>query len=120
MSFYPRWRCYSQIVQLTCRSLSELSEHDGSLSRSDLYLGDNHSFNKEIWDSVAVHFHDKTISIQDAAGARKDRFAAAKAINERFMDATFQSMGESALYLRAMRGQAKKTKTKYVQILFRE
>ncbi|KAL8708157.1 MAG: hypothetical protein Q9220_006918 [cf. Caloplaca sp. 1 TL-2023] len=95
-------------------------EHDGSLSRSDLFLGDNHSFNKTIWDSVAAFFHHDTISIPTAARARNHRFAAAKALNPHFVNSTASSMGETALYLRAMRGQDKETKTEYVQILFRE
>ncbi|KAI9722652.1 MAG: hypothetical protein M1812_001583 [Candelaria pacifica] len=95
-------------------------EHDGSLSRNDAYFGDNHSFNKTIFNTVAAHFHGKTISIPDAARARKDRFAAAKAVNPQFMPSDLSSMGETALYLRSMRGQDKETKTRYVHILFRE
>ena len=33
-------------------------EHDGSLSRADIYFGDNHSFNATIWDSVAALFNE--------------------------------------------------------------
>ncbi|KAL8650409.1 MAG: hypothetical protein Q9226_005158 [Calogaya cf. arnoldii] len=95
-------------------------EHDGSLSRDDLCFGDNHSFNQTIWNSVAAHFQNDTISIPDAARARKDRFAAARAINKEFTPSNISSFGETGLYLKAMRGQDKATKTKYVQILFRE
>lgn len=95
-------------------------EHDGSLSRNDLFFGDNHSFNKTIWSTVAAHFHDDTISIPVAARARQDRFDAARAINREFTPSNISSFGESALYLKAMRGQDKETKTEYVQILFRE
>jgi hypothetical protein len=31
-------------------------EHDVSLSRSDYALGDNHTFNKEIWDKVVESY----------------------------------------------------------------
>ncbi|KAL8757905.1 MAG: hypothetical protein Q9199_001868 [Rusavskia elegans] len=65
-------------------------------------------------------FHNETISIQIAARARQDRFDAARAINKEFTPSNLSSFGESALYLKAMRGQDKETKTKYVQILFRE
>ncbi|KAJ0133793.1 Cytochrome P450 monooxygenase aflV [Fusarium oxysporum f. sp. albedinis] len=30
-------------------------EHDGSLSRSDIFFGDNHSFNETIWALTASH-----------------------------------------------------------------
>ncbi|KAI4259263.1 MAG: hypothetical protein L6R42_004647 [Xanthoria sp. 1 TBL-2021] len=95
-------------------------EHDGSLSRNNLFFGDNYSFNKTIWNTVAAHFHNDTISIPVAARARQDRFDAARAINKEFTPSSVSSFGESALYLKAMRGQDKETKTKYVQILFRE
>ena len=85
-----------------------------------MYFGDNHSFNKKIWNTVAAHFRSDTISIPVAARARKHRFAAAKAINPKFTPSIVSSMGETALYLKAMRGQDRETKTKYVQILFRE
>ncbi|KAI4108926.1 MAG: hypothetical protein LQ339_002044 [Xanthoria mediterranea] len=95
-------------------------EHDGSLSRNDLYFGDNHSFNQTIWNTVAAHFHHDTISILVAARARQDRVTAAEAINPQFAASDISSFGESALYLKAMRGQNNATKTKYVQIFFRE
>ncbi|KAL8946647.1 MAG: hypothetical protein Q9222_006981 [Ikaeria aurantiellina] len=96
-------------------------EHDGSLSRNDAFFGDNHSFNLSIWNSVSAHFHhDDTISTPTAARARNHRFATAKAINPNFTASTLSSMGETALYLTAMRGQDQETKTRYVDILFRE
>ncbi|KAL8961904.1 MAG: hypothetical protein Q9193_001609 [Seirophora villosa] len=95
-------------------------EHDGSVSRNDLYFGDNHSFNKTIWDTVAAHFQNNTISISDAARARKDRFVAAKAVNPEFKPSILSSLGETALFLKTMQGQDKETKTEYVKILFRE
>ncbi|KAL8676890.1 MAG: hypothetical protein Q9224_007243, partial [Gallowayella concinna] len=95
-------------------------EHDGSLSRNDLYFGDNHSFNKSIWDTVAAHFKNDTISIPTAARARKERFAAAAAINPNFTASETGSMGETALYLTAMRGQNVETKTDFVEVFFRE
>lgn len=69
---------------------------------------------------MAAHFYNDTISIPVAARARRDRFAAAAAINPNFTSSIVSSMGESALYLRAMQGQDNETKTKYVQILFRK
>ncbi|KAI4226472.1 MAG: hypothetical protein L6R36_003127 [Xanthoria steineri] len=97
-----------------------LGEFDGSLSRNDLYFGDNHSFNETIWNTVAAHFHHDTISIPVAAQARLDRVNAAKAINPNFTASDVASLGTSALYLKVMRGQDNATKTKYVQIFFRQ
>ncbi|RSM03387.1 hypothetical protein CDV31_010521 [Fusarium ambrosium] len=77
-------------------------EHDGSLSRTDIFFGDNHSFNQTIWDSVASHFTESTISIQTAATARKQRLQAAAAANPEFAltaDGAQFSFIESALYL---------------------
>ncbi|EHK96198.1 putative sterigmatocystin biosynthesis peroxidase stcC [Glarea lozoyensis 74030] len=56
-------------------------EHDGSLSRADIFSGDNHSFNPAIWASVAAFFTEPTISIATSAAARKARLAAAAAVN---------------------------------------
>ncbi|KAH6874442.1 Chloroperoxidase [Thelonectria olida] len=77
-------------------------EHDGSLSRNDVYFGDNHSFNQTIFDTVASHFNQSTISIQTAATARKERLQAAAAVNPEFSlsaEMTRFSFIETALYL---------------------
>lgn len=95
-------------------------EHDGSLSRNDLFFGDNHSFNEKIWNITSAHFRDDTISLATAGRARKDRYAAAEALNPEFTPSIVSSLGETALYLKAMQGQDNETKTEYVQILFRE
>ncbi|EFQ36806.1 hypothetical protein CGRA01v4_04244 [Colletotrichum graminicola] len=76
-------------------------EHDGSLSRNDIYFGDNHSFNMTIWESVASYFTDSTISIPTAAKARVARLQAAAAANPQFnltADGTQFSFIETALY----------------------
>ncbi|CAF9925020.1 MAG: hypothetical protein HETSPECPRED_005723 [Heterodermia speciosa] len=96
-------------------------EHDGSLSRNDLFFGDNHSFNPSIWSTVFSHFHNTTtISIPTAARARKARFAAAQALNPDFTPNLNASLNETPLYLKAMQGQDNDTKTEYVRILFEE
>ncbi|KAL8787196.1 MAG: hypothetical protein Q9195_007887 [Heterodermia aff. obscurata] len=95
-------------------------EHDGSLSRNDLFFGDNHSFNKSIWATVASHFHAPTISIATAAQARKERFAAAQALNPTFTPNLNASLNETPLYLKAMQGRDNATKTEYVRIFFEE
>ncbi|KKA31096.1 hypothetical protein TD95_001789 [Thielaviopsis punctulata] len=99
-------------------------EHDGSLSRNDKYFGDNHSFNKTIWDSVAAHFTETSITIDVAAQARKDRLAAAKAANPEFdmnLSAHEFSMIETALYLRIFgQGTDGYADSTWVRTLFQE
>ncbi|CZR67661.1 related to chloroperoxidase [Phialocephala subalpina] len=77
-------------------------EHDGSLSRADIYFGDNHSFNSTIWDSVAALFNETQIPLATAIQARSARLAAAAAVNPTFNmssnDVTFSAI-ETALYM---------------------
>lgn len=97
-------------------------EHDGSLSRKDTYFGDNHSFDPEIWASVASHFTESTISIPTAAKARAARLQAAAAANPDFSlnaDGVQFSFIETALYLsifgNLVDGNAN---TEWVKVLF--
>lgn len=77
-------------------------EHDGSLSRGDIYFGDNHSFNSTIWNSVAAWFTNNTIPLATAISARSSRLAAAAAANPEFNmssnDMEFSGI-ETALYM---------------------
>ncbi|KAH8888926.1 Cloroperoxidase [Thozetella sp. PMI_491] len=98
-------------------------EHDGSLSRSDLFLGDNHSFNATIWNQVSRHFRNKTITIETAELARRDRIAAARAANPQFNfgdDQNGASLGESAFYLKVFEVAPGKTSHVWTEVLFRE
>lgn len=99
-------------------------EHDGSLSRNDIFFGDNHSFNPAIFGGVAAHFTQRTISIATAAKARTDRIAAARAANPQFVFTSREnqfSLFESALYLRTFgRGTAGEARRDWVEIMFRE
>ncbi|TQN70333.1 putative sterigmatocystin biosynthesis peroxidase stcC, partial [Colletotrichum shisoi] len=97
-------------------------EHDGSLSRNDIYFGDNHSFNQTIWESVASHFTEPTISISTAAKARKARLQDAASVNPEFTltaDGAQFSFIETALYLSVFgnldNGDAN---TEWVKVLF--
>ncbi|KAL3461042.1 Chloroperoxidase [Aspergillus heterothallicus] len=87
-------------------------EHDGSLSRSDFDLGDNHSFDPEVWNGTATSLGlydagvdceaDLYVSVETAARARALRFAEAEAENPAFngsAGAVMGSVGETALYL---------------------
>ncbi|KAK1495353.1 hypothetical protein CCUS01_13486 [Colletotrichum cuscutae] len=97
-------------------------EHDGSLSRNDFYFGDNHSFNKDIWESVAVAFTNTTISIPTAAKARVSRLQAAAAANPVFnltADGTQFSFIETALYLSVFGNlEDGNANTEWVKVLF--
>ncbi|KAJ4353497.1 uncharacterized protein N0V89_005227 [Didymosphaeria variabile] len=98
-----------------------LIEHDGSLSRNDIFFGDNHSFNKTIWAQTASHFTKATIDLGTVAKARKDRLAAAKAANPQYEGDEQASFIESALYLNVMSNETGVTAvTKWVKTLFQE
>jgi hypothetical protein len=99
-------------------------EHDASLSRKDIFFGDNHSFNPNIYNSVAAYFRGDYISIQTAAKARTARIAAARAINPQFTftnDTDLFSRLETALYLRIFGNLTfGNAKTSWVNVMFRK
>lgn len=97
-------------------------EHDGSLSRNDIYFGDNHDFNSTIWHSVAEYFTEDTISIATAAAARAARLEVAASVNPEFnmtsSDVEF-SLIETALYLSVFGNVTTgNARTEYVGALF--
>ncbi|WYZ38099.1 hypothetical protein EsH8_III_000013 [Colletotrichum jinshuiense] len=99
-------------------------EHDGSLSRNDIYFGDNHSFNRTIWESVASHFTNSTISIPTAAKARVARLQAAAAANPELAltaDGAQFSFIETALYLSVFGNlDDGNANTEWVKVLFEQ
>ncbi|KAM5350049.1 hypothetical protein ACJ41O_006554 [Fusarium nematophilum] len=99
-------------------------EHDGSLSRNDIFFGDNHSFNRTIWNTVASHFTQSTISIETAAAARKQRLQAAAAANPAFSlsaDGVRFSFIETALYLSVFGSvENGNAVTEWVKVLFEQ
>ena len=105
-------------------------EHDSSLSRNDIFFGDNYSFNRTIWDSVAAYFTEDIISIETGARARHARHAAARAVNPEFnitnplvKTTGLKEVGalEVALFLRVFDdGTSKGAVTSWVNILFRK
>ncbi|KAF9730992.1 hypothetical protein PMIN02_008527 [Paraphaeosphaeria minitans] len=101
-----------------------LIEHDGSLSRADIYFGDNHSFNATIWAQTASHFTSPIISLATAAKAHKARLAAAQIENPQFnMSASDvqASMIETALYLSVLSNDTGATAVSaWVQKVFTE
>ncbi|KAF1738077.1 putative sterigmatocystin biosynthesis peroxidase stcC [Beauveria bassiana] len=59
-------------------------EHDGSLSRNDEAIGNSLVFDQAIWNRTLKHFKSATISLEDIAAARLDRFSTAQALNPQF------------------------------------
>ncbi|KAK1753781.1 chloroperoxidase [Echria macrotheca] len=100
-------------------------EHDGSLSRNDIYFGDNHSFNPKIFATAKSFFdqHD-VISIETAAKARRARLTVARAANPTFNFTAREdqfSQFESALYLAVFgTGTQGNAPTKWVETMFCE
>ncbi|KAK3995001.1 putative aromatic peroxygenase [Cladorrhinum sp. PSN332] len=99
-------------------------EHDGSLSRQDARLGNNHAFSPEIWATVAAHFTEDKIPIETAALARKDRLESARESNpeiELTPDAVRFSFVETALYQIVFgEGTSGNARTEWVKTLFQE
>ncbi|ELQ38616.1 hypothetical protein MCOR02_004529 [Pyricularia oryzae] len=80
----------------------DLIEHDASLSRADLFFGDNWSFNQTIFDETKSHWPSPTISVRDAARALAARQKTAQAVNPKFnlpLDGHTNSLGQTAMYL---------------------
>lgn len=59
-------------------------EHDASLSRADLGVGDPRPFNPTIWATSLVFWPDQAININQMARAFAQRMTAAAASNPRF------------------------------------
>lgn len=99
-------------------------EHDGSLSRADVFFGDNHSFNSTIWGTVASFFTEDTIDVTTAARARAARLAAAAKENPEFnmtSSGVNFSLIESALYLSVFNnGSSSTAVTEWVKVMFRK
>jgi hypothetical protein len=100
----------------------DVIEHDGSLSRGDVYFGDALHFNKTIWAGVAAWFTSDIINITTAAKARAARVATAAAVNPDYdvpAAVASNSYFETALYLvtfgKKLVGDAP---TSYIKALF--
>lgn len=99
-------------------------EHDGSLSRGD-FPGNTNRLNPAIYASYIAHFAGKnTITIPDAAAARRARIAAARAINPNFVFTAREdefSRFETSLYLAVFgTGTIGNAPKKWVDVMFRE
>lgn len=77
-------------------------EFDGSLSRNDIYFGDNLHFDHKIWEGVAKSLRlydtlesesDQFVTIEMAAKARAARVAEAKKVNPTFNASAMEMQG---------------------------
>ncbi|KAF7535445.1 heme-thiolate peroxidase [Neopestalotiopsis clavispora] len=76
-------------------------EHDGSMSRDDVYNGgDALHFNATVWAQTTALFTEDTISLETAALARAARIAKAKEANPEYdaINNSSAGLGETALY----------------------
>jgi hypothetical protein len=106
-----------------------LIEHDGSLSRDDAALGDNHKFDPNIFNTYLNHFGDATeTSFASASAARYSRILAARYEHElNNKEFTYDlkrhilSLGETGLLL-AVLGDPKEGEVplQYLKVLFRK
>lgn len=106
-----------------------LIEHDVSLSRSDFALGDNHSFDKEVWDGVLKTYEGKMeTDFETVSKARYGRVLASKKKMEEAgkggqwiygIKEFVLSYGESALFLGIL-GDPKdgRIPVEYLKVLF--
>ena len=82
-------------------------EHDGSLSRADIYEGDNLHFNMGKWQQVLNYYSGRTTtSLSTASKARYNRIKVQRSLNpDKFIYGPRQlvlSYGETSLYLSTM------------------
>ncbi|KAJ5087366.1 Chloroperoxidase [Penicillium angulare] len=100
-------------------NLADLARHDeiefdGSLSRNDIYFGDNLHFDPVVWGTVAKHLKlyetlgeekNNYVTVEMAAKARAARVAEAKRVNPSFNASANEmsgSPGTTGLYLLTM------------------
>ncbi|KAF9891448.1 hypothetical protein FE257_003914 [Aspergillus nanangensis] len=87
-------------------------EADGSLTRNDIYFGDDVHFDATVWTPVAKdlgldHYQhsDRFVTLDTAAKATKNRYDLAKSTNPQFNASAHQHLteyGTTALYLLAL------------------
>lgn len=92
-------------------------EVDGSLTRNDIYFGDDLHFDATVWNPVAKdlgldnpHYFDRYLTVETAAQATKNRLALAKRVNPEFTASQQQHLteyGTTALYLLTLQEEKK-------------
>ncbi|KAL4891082.1 Chloroperoxidase [Aspergillus ambiguus] len=84
-------------------------EADGSLTRNDIYFGDDVHFDASVWAPVAsdlglndYHYSDRFVTIETAAKATRNRYSLAERVNPEYNASALQratAYGTTALYL---------------------
>ncbi|CAN8097604.1 unnamed protein product [Discula destructiva] len=96
-------------------------EIDGSLSRKDLYFGDNIHFNQGIWDQTASKFEGNVITFQTAAESRAYRVMLDAKMNPNYTANPFISGLAPAIYMLVFGGvDANETRMDLVESFFRD
>jgi hypothetical protein len=99
----------------------DIIEHDASLSRKDLYFGDNLDFDADVWANTTAFFTADPITLEMAAQARAARIGQAQAINPDFYfpdDLAQNQLSETALYLIILGDENGNAPASYVEALF--
>lgn len=94
----------------------DILEHDASLSRQDIFFGNNLVFNETIFNQTRSHWQD-TIDVQQAAVARLSRLQTSNETNPEFgftKIGTQFSVGESAAYIIVLGDKTTRTVNKTV------
>lgn len=107
----------SETFHLVDLARHDTIEVDGSLTRNDVYFGDDLHFDANVWNPVAKDlgldsfpFFDRVVTVEAAAQATKNRLALAKRVNPKFSASPQQHLAEygtTALYLLTVRDEAK-------------
>ncbi|KAG8167474.1 hypothetical protein KVR01_003163 [Diaporthe batatas] len=96
-------------------------EIDGSLSRKDLYFGDNIHFDEAIWAQSSSKFEGDIITIRTAAESRRYRTSMAKAENPNFTKNAFIAGLAPAIYMLVFGGiNATQARRDWIDSFFRE
>ncbi|ETS88094.1 hypothetical protein PFICI_01922 [Pestalotiopsis fici W106-1] len=98
-------------------------EHDGSMSRNDVYEGDALHFNATVWAQTTALFTNDTISLETAALARAARIAKAKEANPEYeaINNSSAGLGETALYEITFGDRVEgNAPTKWVKVFFEQ
>ena len=98
--------------------------HDASLSREDLYHGDDVHFSATIFNSFIAKWTWPTVSFDLVKAARKARIAASKATNPQFSMTSDQleiSARENVLYTTVFsKDNGNNLQRQWVEVFFRE
>ncbi|KAJ0118133.1 chloroperoxidase-like protein [Diaporthe amygdali] len=96
-------------------------EIDGSLSRKDLYFGDNIHFDQAIWDQSSSKFEGDIITIRTAAESRAYRTMMAEKVNPNFTANPFIAGLAPAIYMLVFGGvNATETQRDWIESFFRD